>query len=98
MAAGVGIVATLKIKPEKIKEFESTFKELMNIVSKKEPGNNYYELHRSREEEGTYVVMEQYVDQAALDAHGKSDEFKSTSAKLGGCLAGAPEIKLFDAV
>jgi len=98
MAAGVGIVATLKIKPEKIEEIESTFKKLMSIVSEKEPGNNYYELHRSREEEGTYVVMEQYVDQAALDEHGKSDEFKSTSAKLGGCLAEAPEIKLFDSV
>ena len=95
---GVGIVATLKIKPEKTEEFESAFKELMSIVAEKEPGNNYYELHRSREGEATYVVMEQYVDQAALDVHGKSDEFKATSAKLGGCLAGAPEIKIFDAV
>ena len=85
-------------KPEKTEEFERTFKELMSIVAEKEPGNNYYELHRSREEEATYVVMEQYVDQAALDVHGKSDEFKATSAKLGGCLAGAPEIKIFDVV
>ncbi len=95
---GVGIVATLKIKPEKTQEFESTFKELMSIVAEKEPGNNFYELHRSRDEDATYVVMEQYEDQTALDVHGKSDEFKATSAKLGGCLAGAPEIKLFDAV
>ena len=95
---GVGIVATLKIKPEKTEEFESAFKELMSIVAEKEPGNNYYELHRSREEEATYVVMEQYVDQAALDVHGKSDELKRPALSWGGCLAGAPEIKIFDAV
>ena len=95
---GVGIVATLKIKPEKTEEFETTFKELMSIVAEKEPGNNYYELHRSREEEATYVVMEQYVDQAALDVHGYSVDFIASSAKLGEFLAGAPEIKIFDAV
>ncbi len=48
--------------------------------------------------EGTYVVMEQYADQAALDVHGKSDEFKAQSAKLGAFLAGAPTINIYDAV
>lgn len=96
--AAVGIVATLKVQADKTEEFETTFKELMAVVAEKEPGNNYYALHRSRDEDATYVVMEQYVDQAALDVHGKSDEFKAVSAKLGGCLAGAPEIKFFDAV
>ena len=94
----VGIVATLKVQADKTSEFETTFKELMAIVADKEPGNNWYALHRSRDEENTYIVMEQYVDQAALDLHGKSDEFKAVSAKLGGCLAGRPEIKYFDAV
>jgi len=95
---GVGIVATLKVKADKAEEFETNFKELMAIVADKEPGNDYYTLHRSRDEDHTYVVMEQYVDQAALDLHGKSDEFKAQSAKLGGCLNGAPDIKLFDSV
>ncbi len=94
----VGIVATLNVKPEKAEEFETNFKKLMAIVAEKEPGNNYYDLHRSRDEEGSYVVMEQYVDQAALDLHGKSDEFKAVSAQLGDCLAGAPTIKILDAV
>ena len=94
----VGIVATLKVQPDRAAEFEANFKELMTIVTEKEPGNNYYALHRSRDEEGTYVVMEQYVDQAALDVHGKSDEFKAQSAKLGAFLAGAPTINIYDAV
>ena len=94
----VGIVATLKVKSGKTEEFENSFKELMAVVADKEPGNVYYALHRSRDEAGTYVVMEQYVDQAALDLHGKSDEFKAAGAKLGSCLDGAPEVTLYDAV
>ena len=94
----VGIVATLKIQPDKTDEFEENFKKLMAIVAEKEPGNNWYALHRSRDEEATYVVMEQYVDQAALDVHGKSDEFKAQSALLGEFLAGAPTINIYDAV
>ena len=94
----IGIVATLKVKEDKTGEFEAGFKELMSIVAEKEPGNSCYALHRSREEENAYIVMEQYADQAALDMHGKSDEFKAVSARLGDCLDGAPVIKIYDAV
>ena len=94
----VGIFATLKVQPEKAEEFETNFKKLMAIVAEQEPGNVFYALNRSREEPGSYVVMEQYVDQAALDLHGKSDDFKAQSAKLGEFLAGAPTITLYDAV
>ena len=62
----VGIVATLKIQADKVEAFEADFKDLMAIVAEQEPGNNYYDLHRSRDEAGSYVVMEQYVDQACL--------------------------------
>ena len=94
----IGLFAKLAIQEGKNEEFETNFKALMAVVAEKEPGNNYYALHRSREDQNAYVVMEQYVDQAALDAHGKSEEFQAVSAKLGGCLAGAPEIEFFDAI
>lgn len=94
----VGINATLIVKAEKASEFEKNFKELMAIVADKEPGNNYYDLYRSRDDVNTYFVMEQYVDQAALDLHGKSDEFKAIAAKLGGCLEGAPTVNLCDSI
>jgi len=41
-------------------------------------------------------VLEQYVDQAALDAHGKTDYFKAIGAKMGGCMAGKPNIEIMD--
>ena len=94
----IGIIATLKIQPGKNEEFENAFKGLMDAVKANEPGNNFYVLHRSRDNDTTYVVMEQYEDQAAVDAHSKSDTFKAASSKLGGCMAGPPEVKMFDGV
>ena len=94
----IGIVARLKIQEGKEQEFESIFNEMATVVTDQEPGNIFYALHRSREDASTYVVLEQYADQAALDVHGKSDEFTAAAAKLGGCLAGRPEIEMLDAV
>ena len=94
----VGIVATLDIQKDKTGEFETLFKKLMAVVAEKEPGNMLYALHRPRDDSATYAVLEQYVDQASLDQHGKSDEFKAVSAKLGGFLAGAPTVTVYDAV
>ena len=70
----------------------------MAAVEANEPGNNFYVLHRSRDNDTSYVVMEQYEDQAAVDAHGQSDAFKAANANLGGCMAGPPEVQMFDGV
>ncbi len=94
----IGIVAKLTIQEGKNEEFEAIFKEMMADVRANEPGNNYYDLHRARSSDTTYYVMEQYVDQAAVDAHGKSDRFKELSKSLGPFMGGRPEIELLDAV
>ena len=94
----IGVVAKLTIKEGKNEEFEAIFKELANAVTTNEEGNIFYALHRSRENETAYVVLEQYIDQAALDAHGASDHMKSIGARLGPSMAGRPEVEYFDAV
>lgn len=94
----IGVVARLKIQEGKNEEFENIFSELAAAVRANEPGNNFYALHRSRDDNTTYVVLEQYTDQAALDAHGQTDHFKAIGAKMGGCMAGRPEIEYLDAV
>ena len=94
----IGIVAKLTIQEGKNAEFESIFGELQAAVNEKEPGNNFYALHKSRDSETTYIVLEQYVDQAALDAHGSSDHMKAIGGKLGSVMGGRPEVEYFDAV
>lgn len=94
----VGVIARLKIQEGKNEEFEAIFTELMAAVRANEPGNNFYSLHHSANDPQTYVVLEQYADQAALDAHGKTDHFRTLGRKMGGCMAGAPEIEVMQAV
>ena len=53
---------------------------------------------KDREIENTYIVMEQYIDQDSVDAHGKSDHFRTASEKLAECLDGAPVIKRLDSI
>lgn len=92
----IGVVARLAIQAGKNEEFETIFNELASAVRENESGNNFYALHKSRSDENSYVVLEQYTDQAALDAHGKTEHFKTIGAKLGGCMAGRPEVEYFD--
>ncbi|MCZ6501293.1 MAG: putative quinol monooxygenase [Gammaproteobacteria bacterium] len=94
----IGVVAKLTIQEGKNEEFEAVFADLQSAVTSNEPGNNFYALHRSRENDTVYVVLEQYADQEALDAHSASDHFKTIGARLGPCMAGRPELEYFDAV
>jgi quinol monooxygenase YgiN len=94
----IGVVATLKVQDGKGGEFESVFGELAAQVKANEPGNKLYQVFKSRADANTYVVMEVYADQAALEAHGKSDHFKAAGPKIGPTLGGRPDIQYFDAI
>ena len=94
----IGVVATIKIKPGTNDAFEAVAKELMAAARAGEPGNQVYQFCKSRTEPSTYVVLEIYSDQGALEAHGKSDHFRSIGAKMGPCMAGRPDVQYLDAV
>jgi quinol monooxygenase YgiN len=95
--SAIGIIATLRVQPGKEEEFEAVFAELAPAVRANEPGNSYYKLFRTSEA-GVYKVLECYDDDAAVDAHRASDHFRTIGARLGPCLAGAPEIEKLPAV
>jgi len=94
----IGLVATLKVQPEKADEFAKIFTELRAQVKANEKGCLQYDFFKSKSEEGTFIVMEQYATQADLDAHGKTDYFRAAGAKFGGMLAGAPSLVFADKV
>ena len=95
--SAIGVIATLRVQPGKEAEFEGVFAELATAVNANEAGNSYYKLFKTSET-GIYKVLECYDDQAAVDAHRVSDHFRSIGARLGPCLAGAPEIETLIAV
>ncbi|BBB13478.1 putative quinol monooxygenase [Sphingopyxis sp. FD7] len=90
--SAIGIIATLRVQPGKEEAFEGVFAELAAAVSANESGNSYYKLFRT-ETAGVYKVMECYDNDAAVEAHRASEHFRRLGAKLGPCLAGAPEIE-----
>ena len=94
----IGVIATLKVQPGKGADLEAAFKNLATKVRLNEPGNKFYTLCKSRAAEDTYVVMEMYDDQAAIEAHGKFDHFRAAGPSIGACLAGRPDIQYLDAV
>jgi quinol monooxygenase YgiN len=94
----IGVIATLKVQDGKAAEFEAVFRGLAGEVRANEPGNKLYQVFKSRKEANTYIVMEIYQDQAALETHGKSDHFKAAGPKLGPTMAGRPDILYLDAI
>ena len=92
----IGVVATLKIKEGKAAEFETVANQLVEKVNANEEGVIYYDLYK--QDDTTYLFLEKYKDQAALDIHRKTDYYKSLGAQLGAFMAGAPDIKILAAV
>lgn len=92
----IGVVATMKIKPETTEAFEAAMLKLVADTRANEPGVKHYQLCKSATDPTTYVVMELYQDQAALDGHMKSDHFRGAGPALGACLAGRPTLDRYE--
>ena len=87
----LGTIATIKVKPGMEKDFELVAKELVAKVNANEPGCTLYALHHG-EAPHTYVFMERYTDQAAVEAHRAADYFKTLGRKMGEFMDGRAEV------
>ena len=87
----LGVVATLKVKPGMEQDFEAVAKELVAKVNAHEPGCKLYALHVG-EAPHTYVFLERYVDQAALDFHRTTEYFKALGRRMGEFMDGRPDV------
>ena len=94
----IGIIAKLVCKSGMNAEFEAGFKKLQVVVKDNEPGCIFYLLHKPRQEDNVYYVMEQYSDTEALEHHGSYEAFRETSKALGPLSGGKPEVTVMDEV
>ena len=88
----IGVIATLKVKDGQQAAFEETAKRLVAAVRANEPGCLTYALHRT-DEPTTYVFLERYKDQAAIEAHRKMDHFRQIGRELGAVMDGPPQVQ-----
>jgi quinol monooxygenase YgiN len=86
----LGVVATIKVKPE-WRRVRGGGQELVAKVNANEPGCKLYALHKN-EAAGTYVFMERYADQAAVDAHRGTEYFKALGRKMGEYMDGRADV------
>jgi quinol monooxygenase YgiN len=93
----LGVVATIKIKEGKGAEFERVATELVSKVNENEKGCLLYQLYHG-EEPNTYVFMERYADQAAVEAHRGTEYFKTLGRAMAEFMDGKPTIQRFKQV
>jgi len=71
----VALGVTWIAKPGTESEVAEIFGRL-EAVSRQEPGCLMYIVHRHRTEVGRFFIYEQYIDDAALEAHRRSAHFQ----------------------
>ena len=87
----ISVIAKIPLQDGKVDEFTEAFKEMAAGVATEE-GNFLYSLNFSKKEPNLAVIMERYEDKAALGVHSQSDHYKAFGARIGGIVAGAPEV------
>ena len=92
----ITMLAKLQALPGKEGEVEAAFKTMVAAVKANEIGPVVaYSLHRLDTDPATFLFYEQYADDAALAAHGKSEHMAALNAALRGNLAGRPVIERY---
>ena len=84
------IIATIKIKADKIDEAKKVLAEMCRNVLDSEPGTLAYVAHQQADAPDTIVFYEKYKDAEAVAEHRKN--LPKNSAAFGPLVAGRPEI------
>lgn len=88
------VVATIKVKEDKIEEAKAFMKQLASDSLANEKGTLIYQPHQRRDEPTTFVFYEKYESDAAFAEHGKN--LAAYGKQFGAVLAGPPEIVLLE--
>jgi quinol monooxygenase YgiN len=94
----IGTVGSIKIKADKVAEFEQLFSQLTATVRAREPGNLLYQLVKIRDQTRSYKAIELYRDQAASDLHVQSVYLREALPGLNACLDGIPVVERIETV
>jgi (4S)-4-hydroxy-5-phosphonooxypentane-2,3-dione isomerase len=79
---GFTVVAQWTPKPGEETVVEEAIRGLA-VASRAEPGCLQYIVNRAVDESGTFILVEQYVDEHAYQAHTESAHFRHFALELG---------------
>jgi quinol monooxygenase YgiN len=89
----ITLTAKLTVKTGKEQEFETTMKRIVPQV-RTEPGNRAYTMCRLKDNPRVFLFYEEYVDQAAIEAH--RQHLKELGVDLSTFLDGPPVLEFYD--
>ena len=92
------VVATLRVLPHKVGEYEALVRDLLPQVKAAEPDALVYDVGRSRDDPLVYRVIEVYRDQAAMDLHLTNKVLDALKPAMLACLDGEIDIKIHDTI
>lgn len=78
----IKVVATISVEQENALATELALQQAV-VASLKEKGCKQYQLHRSKNHENTFVMLEIWESQTALDRHSSGDAFQALISALG---------------
>jgi quinol monooxygenase YgiN len=90
------VVATLKVREDKIEEAKKLFQELASGVNANEPGTLAYIPHQRKDDPSVFIFYEKYENEEALKTH--QGNLAQHGARFAGILAGRPEIAVVDEI
>ena len=90
------VVATIKVKEDKVEDAKRFLKQLAADTLAKEKGTLAYLLHQRKDDPTTFVFYEKYASDADLALHGKN--LASVGAQFASLIAGKPDIVYLEEV
>ena len=95
----IAIVAKLTVQEGKQEEFKAAGAEMVAAVKQNEAGRTLqYTLAQSQKAQNEFYFIEAYADGDAAADHSKTAHMAAFGGKIGGLLAGRPEIIRLDTV
>lgn len=89
------INASFFIKEDQRENFLSDTKELIS-ETRKEEGCLAYNLYESLEERNTFIMVENWKDQFAIDIHNQNPLLQNFISKVADYSIKAPDLKIFE--
>jgi quinol monooxygenase YgiN len=86
------VVGRVKTDPERREECVRVGQEVAR-ASRAEAGCLAYAIYQDTEDENRFVFVEEWADQAALDAHFATEHVSTFMADIQPTLAGPPDLK-----
>ncbi|MFE0464239.1 putative quinol monooxygenase [Kitasatospora sp. NPDC058965] len=93
MSERVHVIAVLKVRPERVAEFREQAAKT-EAASRAEAGCLSYTNFVDPGDPASWVVVEEWADRAALDAHLGSAHLQESLGRTAELLAGPPTLKI----